>query len=160
MLLRSDGRGTGPARPPTPQRARAPSTRTGGVQPERPRGIRGAITRTVGKIPFLRRFYVRRLLRYMEKAKSKGRPLPSQLRELDANLSRLRERDRAAALEEALQFQGDDWASRELRRAAARQQRQRGTGRGRRPGAVITRAPAPGGPRGQPPPGPRRSRPR
>lgn len=130
------------------------------MQREQPRGVRAAVSRFVGRVPFLRRLYVRRLLRYLEKAKKKGRPLPAQLRELDANLGRLKERERAAALEEALQYQGDDWAGRELRRAAARQQRQSGRGHGRRPGAVMTRSPAPGGPGGQPPPGSRRNRPR
>ena len=130
------------------------------MQTERPRGIRGAISRVIGRVPFFRRFYVRRLLRYVEKQKRKGRPLPLQLRELDANLGRLNERDRAAALEEALQFQGEEWAGRDLRRAAARQQRQRGSGRGRRPGAVMTRSPAPGNPGNQPPGPPRKNRPR
>jgi hypothetical protein len=130
------------------------------VQTEQPKGIRAAISRTIGKVPFLRRFYVRRLLRYLEKAKRKGRPLPLQLQELDANLGRLKERDRAAALEEALQFQGQDWAGRDLRRAAARQQRQRGSGKGRRPGAVMTRAPTPGTQGGQPPIPQRKNRPR
>ena len=90
-------------------------------------------------IGFLRHFYVRRLLRFMEKSKTKGRTLPPDLARLQQMLARLPEKKRAEALEAALLADPDETPSREMRRAATRQDRLRSDGRGYRSGAVTER---------------------
>ena len=96
------------------------------------RRIRTAVFRSIMRVGFLRHFYVRRLLRFMEKSKAKKRKLPPELFRLDQMLSRLPPPKRAEALETALLASPDDTPSREMRRAAARQDRLRSDGRGYR----------------------------
>jgi len=92
------------------------------------------------RVGFLRHFYVRRLLRFMEKSKAKRRALPPELTRLEQMLSRLPPQKRAEALETALLANPDETPSREMRRAAARQDRLRSDGRGyRSPGAERPR---------------------
>ena len=91
------------------------------------------------RVGFLRHFYVRRLLRFMEKSKAKKRALPAELVRLEQMLSRLPPPKRAEALESALLASPDETPSRELRRAAARQDRLRGDGRGYRSGTAAER---------------------
>jgi hypothetical protein len=113
--------------------------------------IRGAIGRLVMRSSFLRRRYVRRVLKSIDKAKAKGRRLPPELFELSQQLSRVPKNKQAEALEEAIKAGPDaaEEAGRAMRRAAAAQQRQSGRGQGRyRPGMPP------------PPPGQRRPRPR
>jgi hypothetical protein len=98
------------------------------------RGIRTAMFRRIMRVGFFRHFYVRRLLRFMEKSRAKGRSLPPDLQRLDQMLKRLPPPKRAEALEAALVASPDENPSREMRRAASRQDRQRGDGRGYRSG--------------------------
>jgi hypothetical protein len=94
------------------------------------RRIRTAVFRSIMRVGFLRHFYVRRLLRFMEKSKAKKRALPPELFRLDQMLGRLPPQKRAEALETALLAKPDEVPSREMRRAASRQDRLRGDGRG------------------------------
>ncbi len=95
--------------------------------------------RAILGVPFMRRWYARRLLKMMDKAKAKNRQLPPELAQLEANLSRLPKARRFEALETALSAGGGDQAlSREMRRAAGRQGRQSGRGGARqRPGQPV-----------------------
>ena len=107
---------------------------------EKKRRVRGALGRTLMKVPLVRRLYARRVLKFIDKSRTKGRKLPPELYELSRQLSRVPESDRASALEAALRAGPQGVASmpgsnRQLRRAASAQQRQSGKGQGRyRPG--------------------------
>jgi hypothetical protein len=103
------------------------------------RRIRSAVFRSIMRVGFLRHFYIRRILRFMEKSKAKKRALPPELHRLDQMLSRLPPKKRAEALEAALLASPEEPPSREMRRAAARQERLRSDGRGYRTGAVTER---------------------
>ncbi len=103
------------------------------------RRVRTAVFRSFMRVGFLRHFYVRRLLRFMEKSRAKGRALPPELLRLDQMLKRLPPPKRAEALESALMASPDDTPSREMRRAAARQDRLRSDGRGYRSGSKMER---------------------
>lgn len=98
---------------------------------------RGAIGRGVMRVPMLRRLYVRRMIKYIDKRRAKGKRLPPELMELSRFLSRVPKQQRASALEDAIksEHEGQPAGGRELRRAAAAQQRHSGRGGGRyRPG--------------------------
>lgn len=83
----------------------------------------------------MRRFYARRLLKFLDKSKRKGRVIPDQLAELDDYLSKVPAKQRRELLEASLSGELDSRAGRELRRAAGRQGRQKGrAGGGQRPG--------------------------
>lgn len=100
-------------------------------------------------VGFVRRTYARRLVKFMDKSKTRKRPLPPELREVSIAMSRLPEDQRLPALEDALAGKGPEAMSRDMRRAASRQQRMSGKGGPhRRPGAVRTRDPVsqPGAP--------------
>jgi hypothetical protein len=103
------------------------------------RRVRTAMFRTMMKVGFLRHFYIRRLLRFIERSRAKGRALPPELVRLDEMLRRLPPPKRAEALEAALLAGPEEAHSREMRRAVARQERIRSDGRGYRPGAIIER---------------------
>jgi hypothetical protein len=103
------------------------------------RRIRTAVFRSIMRVGFLRHFYVRRLLRFMEKSKAKKRALPPELVRLDQMLSRLPPKKRVEALETALLASPDEAPSREMRRAASRQDRLRSDGRGYRSGTGVDR---------------------
>jgi len=101
------------------------------------KGVRRAISRKLMKVPFIRHWYVRRTLRYIDKSKEKGRRLPPEFADMDRALSRVPKAQRAKVLEEALSTgqQGVAESNRAYRRAAGNQSRQSGRGRGRtRPG--------------------------
>lgn len=118
---------------------------------EKRRPIRTGISKLLSRSSFLRRRYVRRLLKTIDKSKAKGKRLPSELFDLSQQLNRVPREKRAEALEQAIKAgpEAQDNASRAMRRAAAGQQRQSGRGQGRyRPGMPP------------PPPGQRRGRPR
>jgi len=118
---------------------------------EKKHRVRASIARVTMKSSFLRRRYVRRVLKSIEKAKAKGRRLPPELYELSKQLSRVPKAKQAEALEDAIKAGPDapDSAGRAMRRAASAQQRQSGRGQGRhRPGTPPL------------PPGQRRGRPR
>ncbi len=107
-----------------------------------PGEAKGGVRRRVGdrimKIGFLRRRYVKRMIRYIDKSKNKGRRLPPEMLELSRFLAQVPRDQRAEKLEEAIvaQQQGAEAYNRDLRRAAANQQRRSGKGAGGyRPGA-------------------------
>ena len=136
---------------PTKAPARPAPAKKGKDEKEKKRRIRSAIGRLTMRSSFLRRRYVRRVLKSIDKAKEKGRRLPPELFELSQQLSRVPKNKQAEALEEAIKAGPDasEEAGRAMRRAAAAQQRQSGRGQGRyRPGMPP------------PPPGQRRPRPR
>jgi len=123
---------------------------------DRPKGVRATITRGIVRVPFLRRLYVRRMLKFLERSKRKKRALPRELAELDVAMSKVPKDQRMAMLETALTEGSQGGASRQMRRAADRQKRQSGRGGPRRrPGAVKQTG---GGPAGPPPGGPQTRR--
>ena len=73
-------------------------------------------------VPVLRRWYVRRTLKFIDRSREKGRRLPEGLAETARHLSRVPRHQREQAFEDAI-MAGEDQAgmSREFRRAAARQ---------------------------------------
>ncbi len=122
---------------------------------DRPKGVRATITRGIVRVPFLRRLYVRRMLKFLERSKRKKRALPKELAELDIAMSKVPKDQRMAMLESALTEGAQGSASRQMRRAADRQKRQSGRGGPRRrPGAVKQGGAGPAGP----PPGGQQTR--
>lgn len=109
------------------------------------RTLRQRASQRMMKVGFLRRRYVKRLVRYIDKSKAKGRRLPPEMMDLQRFLSQVPKHERAERLEEAILSQGDeDNFNRDLRRAASNQQRRSGKGAGGyRPGAPP-RSMAPG----------------
>jgi hypothetical protein len=88
------------------------------------RRIRGALGRRLMRVGVFRRWYVRRILRFIDRSKAKGRRLPEGLAETNRFLSRVPKQQRAKALEEAiLTNQEAPNMGRELRRAASRQRK-------------------------------------
>jgi hypothetical protein len=110
------------------------------------RGFRAAVARSVTSIPFLRNFYLRRTLKFIEKSKAKGRRLPPELAAIEAQLSRIPERGRKAALEAALKAGQDGPGSRAVRRSADRQSRQSSRGRAKQPAGASRPARPPAAP--------------
>jgi len=85
------------------------------------RRIRGAIGRGMMKVPVVRRWYIRRTLKFIEKSREKGRRLPEGMAEMARQLSQIPKDKRQEVLEEALLAEQDmPEMSREFRRAAAR----------------------------------------
>jgi hypothetical protein len=101
------------------------------------RRIRGGISRSVMKVSFIRRWYIKRTLRTIDKAKEKGRRLPPEYAEMTRALAKVPKAKRAQFIEESMQAgQVDETEmSRAMRRAVGNQGRQSGRGGGRtRPG--------------------------
>jgi hypothetical protein len=100
------------------------------------RRIRGAIGESLMKVPVMRRWYIRRMLKFIDKSRDKGRRLPPEFAEMARFLERVPKAQRAGALEEAFTAQQQGVGTgRDYRRAAAAQQRRSGRGGGRyRPG--------------------------
>ena len=122
---------------------------------DRRKGVRATITRGIARVPLLRRLYVRRMLKFLERSKRKKRALPKELAELDIAMSKVPKDRRMAMLESALTEGAQGGASRQMRRAADRQKRQSGRGGPRRrPGAVKQGGAGPAGP----PPGGQQTR--
>jgi hypothetical protein len=71
--------------------------------PRQKRRIRGALGRAVMRVPWLRRWYIRRVLKFIDKSKEKGRPLPQGLEETARLLSRVPKHQRAKVFEEAIE---------------------------------------------------------
>jgi hypothetical protein len=107
-------------------------------KPEKPkRRIRTSISRNVMKVSFIRNWYIKRTLKYIDKSKEKGRRLPPDLADMNRVLSKVPKAQRAKVLAEAMEAgqEGLQETSRAYRRAAENQNRQSGRGRGRtRPG--------------------------
>jgi hypothetical protein len=76
------------------------------------------------RVPVLRRWYIRRTLRFIDRSKAKGRSLPEGMPEVARLVARVPKAQRARALEEAiLANQDTPNLGRQFRRAAARQRR-------------------------------------
>ncbi len=76
------------------------------------------------RVPVLRRWYIRRILKLIDRSKAKGRRLPEGMAEVARLVARLPKVQRALALEEAiLANQDTPNLGRQFRRAAARQRR-------------------------------------
>jgi hypothetical protein len=107
-------------------------------KPEKPkRRIRTSISRNVMKISFVRNWYIKRTLKFIDKSKEKGRRLPPEMADMNRALSKVPKAQRAKVLAEAMEAgqEGLQDTSRAYRRAAENQNRQSGRGRGRtRPG--------------------------
>ena len=88
------------------------------------RRFRGAFGRNMMKVPLLRRWYIRRVIRFIDKSKAAGRKLPEGMADTARYLSRVPKHQREKAFEEAIlaQQQVPDMG-REMRRAASRQRR-------------------------------------
>ena len=100
------------------------------------RRIRGAIGRGVMKVPVLRRWQIRRTLKFIDKSRAKGRRLPEELYQMDRYLARVPKHQRAKVFEEAmLANQELPTMGRDYRRAAARQRRSGKSDARYRPGA-------------------------
>ncbi len=118
--------------------------------PTKPRGwrrLRSAPARFIGRTPWLRRRYARRILRTIDKFQDKGRPLPENLSRLERQLRRVPKPKRQQLVEQMMEMGSEEDLStnRALRRAAGRQERQKGQrGGGLRPGTM------PGQPRQRP----------
>lgn len=88
------------------------------------RRFRGAFGRNVMKVPLLRRWYIRRVLKFMDKSKAAGRKLPEGMAETARYLSRVPKHQREKAFEEAILTQQKvPEMGRDMRRAASRQRR-------------------------------------
>lgn len=90
----------------------------------RKRRLRGALSRTIMRVPRLRRFYLSRLIRTIDRYEKKGRVLPKGLEETARFLSRVPKNKRLETLEKAIEVNEDmPNMGREMRRAASRQRR-------------------------------------
>ena len=108
-----------------------------GVQADTKRTVRERMSQRMMSIGFMRRRYVKRMLKYMDKSKEKGRRLPPELFELQRFLSKVPKEQRAEKLEEVITAQRKEEAigNRDLRRASVNQTRHSGRGGNRyRPG--------------------------
>ena len=111
------------------------------------RRLRSAPARFIGRTAWLRRRYARRILKTIDKYQDKGRPLPENLVRLERQLRRVPKPKRQQLMEQMMEMGSEDDVStnRALRRAAGRQERQKGQrGGGLRPGTL------PGQPRQRP----------
>ena len=116
-------------------------------KPKRLRKIREFPARLIGRTPWLRRRYARRIVRTIDRYKDKGRPLPESLTRLERQLRRVPGPKRQQMVEQMMEMgtNQDLTTNRALRRAAGRQERQKGQpGGGLRPGTL------PGQPRQRP----------
>lgn len=118
------------------------------TKPKRPlrKRLRDAPARFIARHAWLRRRYARRILRTIDKFKDKGRPLPENLSRLDRQLKNIPKPKRQQLVEQMMETSEEDvTTNRALRRAAGRQERQKGQrSGGARPGTL------PGQPRQRP----------
>ena len=106
---------------------------------KRLRKLRDLPARFIGRTPWLRRRYARRILRTIDKFQDKGRPLPENLSRLERQLRRVPKPKRQQVVEQMMEMgsEEDVITNRALRRAAGRQERQKGQRRGGvRPGTL------------------------
>jgi hypothetical protein len=118
----------------------APKTKSEKSKPTKPdkQKLRERFSQQVMKIGFFRRRYVKRMIKYIDKSKAKGKRLPPELFELQRFLSQVPKAQRAERLEEALtsQRKEESVGNRDLRRASLNQSRHSGRGGNRyRPGS-------------------------
>ena len=95
-----------------------------GEKKPRKRRVRGAITSNFMKVGFLRHWYIRRTLKFIDKSRAAGRKLPEGMAETARYLARVPKHQREKAFEDAiLANQNLPEMGREMRRAASRQRR-------------------------------------
>jgi hypothetical protein len=99
------------------------------------RRVSGAVGRTFMRVPVLRRWYIRRTLRFIDRSKAKGRHLPEGMAEVARFVARVPKVQRARVFEDAI-LANQDTANlgRQSRRAAARQRRSGKSDTRHRPG--------------------------
>jgi hypothetical protein len=117
--------------------AKSKSEKTQKTPASKPK-LQERISRQLMKVGFFRRRYVKRMIKYIDKSKEKGKRLPPELYELQRFLSQVPKAQRAERLEEAITAQRADepLGNRDLRRASSNQTRQSGRGGNRyRPGS-------------------------
>lgn len=104
----------------------------------RMRRVQASITRRLLSVGAIRRWYARRIVSSIEKSREKRRSLAPELVRIDQVIRRLPKPQRADAVADMLQPTNEQQYSRELRRAAERQDRGRGQGSvsRRRPGTL------------------------
>jgi hypothetical protein len=120
----------------TPATPKSKSEKAKVAKPPKPK-LRERLSQQVMKIGFFRRRYVKRMIKYIDKSKEKGKRLPPELFELQRFLSQVPKAQRAERLEEAITKQRSEepMGNRDLRRASLNQQRHSGRGGNRyRPG--------------------------
>lgn len=89
------------------------------------------------RVPRLRRWYIKRVVKYIERSEAKGRALPEGLADTARYLSRVPKNKRAETLDKAIQANEDvPNMGREMRRAATRQRRSGQSDYHYRPGSV------------------------
>ncbi len=87
------------------------------------------------RVPVLRRWYIRRTLRFIDRSKAKGRRLPEGMAEAARLVGRVPKVQRARAFEDAILANQDrPNLGRQFRRAAARQRRSGKSDARHRPG--------------------------
>jgi len=103
---------------------------------QKKRRIRTAVGRTMARSARVRRWQIRRMLKFIDKSKEKGRRLPPEYADMARFLAKVPKAQRGEALEKAMEANQEGVAiGRDQRRAAAAQQRRSGQGGGRyRPG--------------------------
>lgn len=103
--------------------------------PDEPTTRRARFFRRVMRFRPMRRLYARRVMKFLDKSKKKGRVIPNELAQLDEYLAKLPAKQRQEMLEATLSGELDAQVGRDMRRAAERQARRSGRGAGRqRPG--------------------------
>lgn len=104
---------------------------------KKPGRIQSRVNRLMARIPWLRRRYVKYILRYIEKSRKKGRDLPPELEQVDKQLRKVPPSKRYEVMEQLVAMNDPAAAaSRQMRRAMDRQNRQRSSGKGQRPGTM------------------------
>lgn len=118
-----------------------PSGHNGGMIRERLRTGRDRLWRRLLRVGAIRHWYVRRILKVIDRSKAKRRGLSGDLARIDAMTRGMPPAERTRTVERMLEPMGEQQMSRELRRAMERQDR--GSGRGgaarRRPGTPAQR---------------------
>ncbi len=124
--------------PKTSPKTKSDKSQTAKKSKEPKPKLQERFSRQMMKIGFFRRRYVKRMIKYIDKSKAKGKRLPPELFELQRFLARVPKGERAERLEEAITAQQTEepLGNRDLRRASANQNRLSGRGANRyRPGS-------------------------
>lgn len=110
---------------------------------ERLSALRDRLWRRLLNVGFIRRWYVRRILKIIDRSKAKRKGLYGNLARIDAMTRGMAPAERTRTVERMLEPMPEQQMGREMRRAMSRQER--GSGRGgasrRRPGTPPQRAP-------------------
>ncbi|MGH9100466.1 MAG: hypothetical protein ACRDV8_09600, partial [Acidimicrobiales bacterium] len=72
------------------------------------RKLRSVPARFIGRTPWLRRRYARRILRTIDKFQDKGRPLPENLSRLERQLRQIPKPKRQRLVEQMMEMSSDD----------------------------------------------------